>query len=69
MDWVPEIALVPVQDPEAVHEVAPVELQVSVEAEPEDMVVGLVVRESVGGDAVVLAFMAVDLGDSLPALS
>jgi hypothetical protein len=48
-DWVPEVALLPLQAPEAVQEVALVEDQLRVELEPEDIEVGLAVRESVGG--------------------
>jgi hypothetical protein len=47
-DWVPEVALLPVQAPEALQEEALVELQLRVELEPEVMEVGLAVRESVG---------------------
>lgn len=48
VDWVPAVALLPDQAPDALHDVALVELQVSVEAEPEDTVVGEAVRETVG---------------------
>jgi hypothetical protein len=45
---VPLVALVPLQPPEAVHEVAFVELQVSVEAPPLATVVGFAVSVTVG---------------------
>jgi hypothetical protein len=41
VDWLPEVALVPDQPPEAVHEVASVEDQVSVEDPPPVTEVGL----------------------------
>jgi len=47
-DWVPEIALVPVQPLLAVHVVALVEDQVRVEDAPEVMVDGVAVIERVG---------------------
>ncbi len=46
---VPLIAFVPVQLPEAVHEVALVEDQVTVETLPEVMLVGLAENATVGG--------------------
>jgi hypothetical protein len=51
VDCDPEVALVPLQPPEAVLEVGLVELQLSVEAEPEVTVVGLaeMVAVTVGG--------------------
>lgn len=48
VDWEPEVALLPDQAPDALHDVALVELQVSVEAEPEDTDVGEAVKETVG---------------------
>jgi hypothetical protein len=51
-DWVPEVALLPLQAPEAIQEVALVEDQLRVELEPEDIEVGLAVRESVGVEGV-----------------
>jgi hypothetical protein len=47
---VPLVANAPVQPPEALHELAPVELQVSMEDPPLAMEVGLAVSETVGGD-------------------
>ncbi len=46
------MARVPDQPPEAVHEVALVELQVSVEVPPEATLVGLALSATVGADAV-----------------
>ena len=46
---VPLVAFVPVQPPEAVHEVALVEDQVTVETLPEVMLVGLAENDTVGG--------------------
>ena len=46
---VPLIAFVPVQLPEAVHEVALVEDQVTIETLPEVMLVGLAENATVGG--------------------
>ena len=52
MDWLPEVALVPDQLPEAVHAVALVDDQVSVEEAPLATEVGLAVSETAGaGDA------------------
>lgn len=48
VDSEPEVALVPLQAPEAVHDVVLVELQVRVEAEPEVTEVGEAERETVG---------------------
>ena len=44
----PEVAWAPDHEPDAVHDVALVELQVSVEALPETTEVGEAVRETVG---------------------
>src|SRR5262245_58668778 len=49
MDSDPEVALVPDQPPEAVHEVASVEDQVSVTDEPETIDESLDVKMTVGG--------------------
>lgn len=46
--WEPEVALLPLQAPEALQEVAFVEPQDRVLLEPEVMVVGLADRETVG---------------------
>jgi len=46
---VPLVAFVPVQPPEAVHEVTLVEDQVTVEILPEVMLVGLAENATVGG--------------------
>lgn len=46
--WFPESALEPVHPPEAVHEVAFVEVQASVEVPPACIVVGVAVKVSVG---------------------
>ena len=46
--WVPLVALAPPQPPEAAHEVALVELQVSVEAPPLLTAVGAALMDAVG---------------------
>ena len=46
---VPLVAFVPVQPPEAVHEVALVEDQVTIETLPEVMLAGLAENATVGG--------------------
>jgi len=46
--WLPLVATVPLQAPEAVHEVAFVELQLIVELPPEAMLAGEALRDSVG---------------------
>jgi hypothetical protein len=51
--WLPPAAVVPVQPPDAVHDVALVELQVSVEAPPLVTVVGFAVNVAVGTIATV----------------
>ena len=51
LDWLPEVALLPDQAPEAVQEVALVEDQVSVEDAPFAIEVGFAVRDTVGGGA------------------
>jgi hypothetical protein len=48
LDWLPEIALLPVQAPEARQEAASVEDQVSVEDPPLVIDVGLAVSDTVG---------------------
>ena len=48
MDWDPLVPRVPVQPPEAVQEVALVELQVRVELPPDAIVVGLALKLTVG---------------------
>jgi len=48
VDWLPLVAFVPPQPPEAVQPVALAELQVSVEADPLTMVVGLAESVTVG---------------------
>jgi hypothetical protein len=49
--------MLPLQAPEAIQEVALVEDQLRVELEPEDIDVGLSVRESVGGEGPPVAYM------------
>jgi hypothetical protein len=57
--WLPEVALVPDQPPEAEQEVALVEDQVSVEAPPLVTDVGLAASDTVGtGDAAVTVTVA-----------
>jgi hypothetical protein len=51
-DWVPEVALLPLQAPEAIPAGAVVEAQLRVELEAADIEVGLAVRESVGVEGV-----------------
>ncbi|HSC07769.1 MAG TPA: hypothetical protein VLD59_13160 [Steroidobacteraceae bacterium] len=46
--WLPDVALVPVQPPDAVHDVVLVLDQVSVELPPDDTEVGFAVSVSVG---------------------
>lgn len=48
VDWLPEVALAPLQLPPAVQEVALVELQFRVEPEPEAIELGLADMEIVG---------------------
>jgi hypothetical protein len=55
---VPLVAFVPLQPPEAVHDVALVELQVSVEDAPLAIVVGLAVKVAVGMGLVVTVTVA-----------
>jgi hypothetical protein len=57
--WLPLVPSAPVQPPEAVHAVALVELQVSVDAPPLATVVGLAVSVAVGTLAAVTATVAV----------
>jgi hypothetical protein len=52
--WLPEVALAPLQAPEALQEVALAELQDSVDEEPEVIEEGLAERETVGGGGVPL---------------
>ena len=54
----PLAAFVPLQPPEAVHEVALVEVQVSVDDPPLAMVGGLVIRVAVGTGLVVTVTVA-----------
>jgi hypothetical protein len=50
VDVLPEVVRLPLHAPEAVHDVAPLEDQLSVDALPELTVVGLAERLSVGGE-------------------
>ncbi len=52
VDWVPETALLPLQAPEAMHEVACAELQLSVAELPLMMALGPTLRATVGVGAV-----------------
>ena len=52
VDWDPLVASVPDQAPEAVHDVAAVELHVRVALLPETIVVGLAVSVTVGAGVV-----------------
>jgi hypothetical protein len=58
VDFVPLVASIPVQPPEAVQEVALVEFQVSVEAPPEATAVGLALSVAVGGTSTVMVTVA-----------
>jgi hypothetical protein len=58
VDWVPLVASAPVQPPEAVQDVALVELQVSVDEPPTATTVGLALRVAVGGTATVMLTVA-----------
>jgi hypothetical protein len=49
VDWLPLVAFVPDQSPDALHTVASVELQVSVAEPPLAVVVGFAVSVTVGG--------------------
>ena len=61
LDWLPEIALLPVHAPEARQEAALVEDQVSVEDPPLAIDVGLAVSDTVGAGG-----MTVTVADALP---
>ncbi len=61
MDWDPLVASVPVQPPEAVQEVALVELHVRVALLPETTLVGLTLKLTVGAGVV-----TVTLADAEP---
>ena len=52
VDWLPLVALAPLQPPEAVQVVASVELHVNVDDPPLLTLVGLAVRVTVGAGAV-----------------
>jgi len=54
----PLVALVPLQPPEAVHEVALALLQVRVEVPPEAILVGFVVSVTVGSGSTVTVALA-----------
>ncbi|OGI62219.1 MAG: hypothetical protein A2W18_10935 [Candidatus Muproteobacteria bacterium RBG_16_60_9] len=59
VDWLPDVAFVPDQAPEAVHDVAFVEDQVNVEELPLGMLVGLALKVSVGGGNTVTVMLRV----------
>jgi hypothetical protein len=66
VDWLPEVALVPDQPPEAVQEVALVEDQVSVEAPPLATEVGFAASDTVGtGGGGADAAVTVTVADAL----
>lgn len=68
--WVPDVVLVPLQEPVAVQDAALVVLQVRVELLPLVMLVGLALMVTVGLLALVVTLRAgVVLALSLPALS
>ena len=70
MDWLPVVALVPLQEPEALQAVVLAELQVSIAAVPVARLVGRAVRESVGVGALeVLILTAALWGDSLSGIA
>jgi hypothetical protein len=62
----PLVAFVPLQPPEAVHEVALVELHVSVEAPPLAIDVGLAARLTVAAPAIVTVAVAIVLAPPAP---
>jgi hypothetical protein len=62
----PLIALAPLQPPEAVHELALVELQDSVDAPPLATVVGFAVNVTVGAGTTVTAAVATLLEPPIP---
>jgi hypothetical protein len=64
--WVPLVALVPLQPPEAAQEVALVELHVSVEVPPLATVVGFAVNVTVGVGATLTVAVAVLLDPPAP---
>ncbi len=51
VDFDPLVAMLPVQPPEAAHAVALLEVQVSIDVAPLAMLVGLALKETVGGVA------------------
>ena len=63
---VPLVALLPLQPPVAVHDVALVELHVSVEAPPLATEVGFAVNVTVGADAMVTVAVATLLVPPVP---
>jgi hypothetical protein len=63
---VPLVALLPLQAPEAVHEVALVELHVSVEEPPPAMEVGFAVNVTVGAGTTVTVAVAALLVPPVP---
>ncbi len=59
VDWEPLVPRLPVQPPDAVQELAFVELQVSVAADPEATLVGLALKETVGTGTTVTVILLV----------
>jgi hypothetical protein len=51
VDFDPLVAMLPVQPPEAAHAVALLEVQLSIDVAPLAMLVGLALKETVGGVA------------------
>jgi hypothetical protein len=64
--WLPLVALAPLQPPEAVHEVAWVELQVNVETPPLATETGFAVSVTVAADATVTLAVATLLEPPAP---
>ena len=67
VDWLPLVALLPLQPPDAIHVVALAELQVSVELAPLATVVGELARVAVGAGALTLTVVDCVLEPPAPA--
>jgi hypothetical protein len=66
VEVLPLIALAPLQPPEAAHEVAPLELQVSVVAVPGPMIVGLAVSFTAGAAVVTVTVVVAEPAPPAP---
>ncbi len=67
VDWEPLVALLPVQSPDAAHDVALVELQLRVEPFPCMIALGLALIASVGGGTTGVTFTVTDCDLEPPA--